>query len=143
MKNFSPAHCGGVGVITSYSIHYTKLYELWKWCAANDVRFIYASSAATYGDGTQGFSDAFSEAALAHLKPMNPYGWSKHLFDRRVAAKIAAGMPTPPQWAGLKFFNVYGPNEYRITSYNVCYTKLLRICVCRVISRPCAARATC
>ena len=85
---------------------------LWKWCTAQKVRLIYASSAATYGNGEMGFSDAFSEEALARLKPMNPYGWSKHLFDRRVARKIANGRPTPPQWVGLKFFNVYGPNEY-------------------------------
>jgi len=85
---------------------------LWKWCAAHQVRFIYASSAATYGDGTQGFSDEFSEDALARLRPLNAYGWSKHLFDRRVASKIADGRSTPPQWVGLKFFNVYGPNEY-------------------------------
>lgn len=85
---------------------------LWKWCARNEVRLIYASSAATYGDGRQGFDDAFSIEALARLRPMNAYGWSKHLFDRRVAREIKRGHQTPPQWAGLKFFNVYGPNEY-------------------------------
>ena len=85
---------------------------LWKWCAAHEKRFIYASSAATYGDGTQGFSDEFTEAALARLHPMNPYGWSKHLFDRRVAHKVFHNRRTPSQWVGLKFFNVYGPNEY-------------------------------
>ena len=50
--------------------------------------------------------------ALARLRPLNPYGWSKHAFDRRVLADVQAGRPRPPQWAGLKFFNVYGPNEY-------------------------------
>ncbi len=85
---------------------------LWSWCTANEVGFIYASSAATYGDGSQGFDDAFSPAELAKLRPLNAYGWSKHLFDRRVARKVAQGQRTPPQWAGLKFFNVYGPNEY-------------------------------
>jgi ADP-L-glycero-D-manno-heptose 6-epimerase len=85
---------------------------LWKWCALNNVRFIYASSAATYGDGTAGFDDDWSMDHLATLKPLNAYGWSKHLFDRRVSRKIAAGSRRPPQWAGLKFFNVYGPNEY-------------------------------
>ena len=49
---------------------------------------------------------------LARLRPLNAYGWSKQLFDRRVARKIFAGSRRPPQWAGLKFFNVYGPNEY-------------------------------
>jgi len=85
---------------------------LWKWCAFHEVRLIYASSAATYGDGRQGFDDDWSIGHLAKLRPMNAYGWSKHVFDRRVARKIADGSKTPPQWAGLKFFNVYGPNEY-------------------------------
>jgi ADP-L-glycero-D-manno-heptose 6-epimerase len=85
---------------------------LWKWCALNNVRFIYASSAATYGDGAQGFDDDWSMEHLATLRPMNAYGWSKHLFDRRVSRKISVGSRKPPQWVGLKFFNVYGPNEY-------------------------------
>ncbi|KIL97284.1 ADP-L-glycero-D-manno-heptose-6-epimerase [Paramagnetospirillum magnetotacticum MS-1] len=85
---------------------------LWKWCALHNVRFIYASSAATYGDGNQGFDDDASMEHLAKLRPLNAYGWSKHLFDRRVARKVWAGSRKPPQWAGLKFFNVYGPNEY-------------------------------
>jgi ADP-L-glycero-D-manno-heptose 6-epimerase len=59
-----------------------------------------------------GFDDAFGTQALARLKPLNLYGWSKHAFDRRVARLVADGAPTPPQWVGLKFFNVYGPNEY-------------------------------
>jgi ADP-L-glycero-D-manno-heptose 6-epimerase len=86
--------------------------DLWQWCAAHDARLIYASSAATYGDGQAGFDDEFSVEALARLQPLNGYGWSKHVFDRRVARIIAEGGPRPRQWAGLKFFNVYGPNEY-------------------------------
>ncbi|MDP6788059.1 MAG: ADP-glyceromanno-heptose 6-epimerase [Rhodospirillales bacterium] len=85
---------------------------LWSWCAAHGVRLVYASSAATYGDGGQGFDDDPSPAALSRLRPLNPYGWSKHLFDRRVARLAADGAAAPPQWVGLKFFNVYGPNEY-------------------------------
>ena len=85
---------------------------LWKWCSVHNVRFIYASSAATYGDGGAGFDDDGSVDHLAKLRPLNAYGWSKSLFDRRVARKIADGQRRPPQWAGLKFFNVYGPNEY-------------------------------
>lgn len=77
------------------------------WCAGAEVPFIYASSAATYGDGTRGFDDATTD-----LAPLNLYGWSKHVFDGRVARRRAAGLPMPPQCAGLKFFNVYGPNEY-------------------------------
>jgi ADP-L-glycero-D-manno-heptose 6-epimerase len=84
---------------------------LWDWCTARGVRFIYASSAATYGDGSQGFDDDGSCDALATLRPLNAYGWSKHAFDRRVARIVQQGGATPPQWAGLKFFNVYGPNE--------------------------------
>lgn len=86
--------------------------DLWRWCAKRAVPFIYASSAATYGDGSAGFDDDASIAALGKLRPLNPYGWSKHLFDRRVARLLEAGKKRPPQWAGLKFFNVYGPNEY-------------------------------
>ncbi|MEQ8665673.1 MAG: ADP-glyceromanno-heptose 6-epimerase [Rhodospirillales bacterium] len=85
---------------------------LWQWCAETETPLIYASSAATYGDGANGFDDDIDRAALAKLRPMNPYGWSKLLFDRRVAAMVEAGEPSPPQWAGLRFFNVYGPNEY-------------------------------
>ncbi len=86
--------------------------RLWDWCAENQVRLIYASSAATYGDGSQGFDDDGSVEGLAALRPLNLYGWSKHLFDRRVARLVAEDRPAPPQWVWLKFFNVYGPNEY-------------------------------
>ena len=86
--------------------------RLLDWCASTRTPFIYASSAATYGDGSSGFSDETSPAALARLKPMNLYGWSKHLFDRAVVARAARQEKLPPQWAGLKFFNVFGPNEY-------------------------------
>jgi ADP-L-glycero-D-manno-heptose 6-epimerase len=84
--------------------------RLWRWCAARGVRLVYASSAATYGDGQAGFEDDID--ALPSLRPQNLYGWSKHAFDLRVARMLATGAPRPPQWAGLKFFNVYGPNEH-------------------------------
>jgi ADP-L-glycero-D-manno-heptose 6-epimerase len=86
--------------------------RLLDWCAETRTPFIYASSAATYGDGTEGFDDDNSSGALARLKPMNLYGWSKHLFDRAVIDRAGKGGKLPPQWAGLKFFNVFGPNEY-------------------------------
>ena len=86
--------------------------RLWGWCADNGVPLIYASSAATYGDGSQGFDDSRDRDHLAKLRPLNGYGWSKHAFDRWVARRVEEGWPQPPQWAGLKFFNVYGPNEY-------------------------------
>jgi ADP-L-glycero-D-manno-heptose 6-epimerase len=85
--------------------------DLWDYCTHHGVRFVYASSAATYGDGSAGFDDDGSPEALAKLRPLNAYGWSKHAFDRRVLRLVASGAKTPPQWAGLKFFNVYGPNE--------------------------------
>ncbi|HVY14577.1 MAG TPA: ADP-glyceromanno-heptose 6-epimerase [Rhodopila sp.] len=85
---------------------------LWEWCAQRGVRFIYASSAATYGNGAQGFEDDFSLPALETLRPLNLYGWTKHAFDLLVARYLAPAAKRPPQWAGLKFFNVYGPNEY-------------------------------
>ncbi len=100
-------------LITENNFSLTR--ELWKWCAAHNVRFIYASSAATYGSGEKGFRDDDSADYLAGLRPLNPYGWSKHVFDRRVSNLVYSGKKTeavPPQWAGLKFFNVYGPNEY-------------------------------
>ena len=84
-------------------------WRLWQWCARTGTRFIYASSAATYGNGPS-FDD--DPAALSALRPLNLYGWTKHAFDLRVQAAIARGEPAPPQWAGLKFFNAFGPNEY-------------------------------
>lgn len=86
--------------------------RLLDWCTETGTPLIYASSAATYGDGEHGFDDDFSLVALKQLRPMNLYGWSKHLFDLVVAERLAKGDKLPPQWAGLKFFNVFGPNEY-------------------------------
>jgi ADP-L-glycero-D-manno-heptose 6-epimerase len=86
--------------------------RLLDWCTARSTPFVYASSAATYGDGAQGFRDDQTPSALKALRPMNLYGWSKHLFDMAVAERASRGEKLPPQWAGLKFFNVFGPNEY-------------------------------
>jgi ADP-L-glycero-D-manno-heptose 6-epimerase len=86
--------------------------SLLDWCTATSTPFIYASSAATYGDGALGFDDDGSVEALKRLRPMNLYGWSKNLFDMVIAERAARGDKLPPQWAGLKFFNVFGPNEY-------------------------------
>ncbi|NJD18514.1 MAG: ADP-glyceromanno-heptose 6-epimerase [Gemmatimonadetes bacterium] len=92
--------------------NYRLPQTLWEWCAHHEVPFLYASSAATYGDGSAGFDDAGSPEALARLVPLNAYGWSKHAFDRWVARRVADGADAPPQWVGLKLFNVYGPNEW-------------------------------
>jgi ADP-L-glycero-D-manno-heptose 6-epimerase len=86
--------------------------KLLDWCTAQRVPFIYASSAATYGDGAAGFSDDWSRHALQKLRPMNLYGWSKHMFDVALVERHSKKEKLPPQWAGLKFFNVFGPNEY-------------------------------
>jgi ADP-L-glycero-D-manno-heptose 6-epimerase len=86
--------------------------RLLDWCTATRTPFIYASSAATYGNGEEGFVDDATLPALRKLRPMNLYGWSKHLFDLVVLDRAAKKQPLPPQCAGLKFFNVFGPNEY-------------------------------
>jgi ADP-L-glycero-D-manno-heptose 6-epimerase len=84
--------------------------KLWAFCAQHGARFLYASSAATYGGGQAGFDD--DPSLLETLEPLNLYGWSKHVFDLRVMDMLRRGARRPPQWAGMKFFNVYGPNEY-------------------------------
>jgi ADP-L-glycero-D-manno-heptose 6-epimerase len=92
-----------------YSIHeklnveYSK--DVWQYCSAQYIPLIYASSAATYGDGNLGYDD--NHDIINQLQPLNPYGVSKNEFDKWVIQQTVA----PPCWAGLKFFNVYGPNE--------------------------------
>ena len=80
--------------------------QIWEICTTHQIPLVYASSAATYGNGEHGYSD--DHALIPSLKPMNPYGQSKQDFDLWALAQEK----TPPFWAGLKFFNVYGPNEY-------------------------------
>jgi len=90
--------------------NFTLSRDLFRWCADRQRRLIYASSAATYGAGEHGFVDDNDYEALAALRPLNTYGWSKALFDL-FAVRQANRDYAPPQWVGLKFFNVYGPNE--------------------------------
>lgn len=90
------------------NIRYSQ--QLWDWCAEHGVPLLYASSAATYGGGEQGYSDAHD--AVATLRPLNGYGYSKQFFDQWALRQQAQGRPCPPRWYGFKFFNVYGPNEY-------------------------------
>ncbi len=90
------------GLFEEHNLRPSQL--LWDFCTREGLPFIYASSAATYGDGAAGYSDA---ATLGSLQPLNAYGRSKHDFDRWAIAQDTA----PPFWAGLKFFNVYGPHE--------------------------------
>mgnify|MGYP000916123267 CR=1 FL=1 len=98
-----------------YSVHeklnveYSK--SIWRYCAEKNIPLIYASSAATYGSGEFGYSD--NHDIVEKLQPLNPYGVSKNEFDKWVLRQIQERPATqPPLWAGLKFFNVYGPNEY-------------------------------
>ncbi len=111
-------HMGAISTTTETDVdliianNFKLSQQLWTWCAVRGTRFIYASSAATYGAGEHGFVDHGDPVTLATLRPLNPYAWSKHLFDRFVARTAAHDQPVPSQWAGLKFFNVYGPNEY-------------------------------
>lgn len=90
--------------------NFTLSRDLWDWCAIRGSRMIYASSAATYGDGETGFNDDDDADSLLQLRPLNAYGYSKMLFDQYAVRQADRGQ-APPQWAGLKFFNVYGPNE--------------------------------
>lgn len=86
------------------NVNYSK--EIWRICTEGQIPLIYASSAATYGDGTKGFSD--DHKLTADLEALNPYGHSKLEFDQWVLKQ----KETPPRWYGLRFFNVFGPNEY-------------------------------
>ena len=94
-------------VLQSLNVDYSQ--AIWNVCVEHSIPMIYASSAATYGDGSQGFSDA--PDSLNALQPLNPYGNSKHRFDLWVMEQVLSGN-TPPFWSGFKFFNVFGPNEY-------------------------------
>lgn len=102
-----------------YSIHeklnveYSK--KIWNYCTSNKIPVVYASSAATYGGGEFGYKD--DHAIIEKLQPLNPYGVSKNEFDKWAIKKsqelgVGSRESAPPFWAGLKFFNVYGPNEY-------------------------------
>jgi len=93
-----------VDIFDSLNLNYSK--EVWKLCSKHRIPMIYASSAATYGAGEHGYQDNNEEISL--LKPLNPYGQSKQDFDVWALAESES----PPFWAGFKFFNVYGPNEY-------------------------------
>ncbi|MBK8699138.1 MAG: ADP-glyceromanno-heptose 6-epimerase [Saprospiraceae bacterium] len=91
-------------IFNALNLEYSK--AVWKLCAEYQIPLVFASSAATYGDGSMGFSD--DHTLIPELKPLNAYGWSKQRFDIWALDQKQA----PPLWAGLKFFNVYGPNEY-------------------------------
>jgi len=91
-------------IFNELNVKYSQL--IWEFCVREQIPLIYASSAATYGIGDKGYSD--DEKLIRELKPLNPYGWSKQRFDCWVLGQNVI----PPRWYGLKFFNVYGPNDY-------------------------------
>jgi ADP-L-glycero-D-manno-heptose 6-epimerase len=93
-----------VQIFNELNLHYSQ--KIWEICTEKQIPLVYASSAATYGLGEFGYND--DHAIIPNLKPLNPYGESKNDFDIWVLKQST----TPPFWAGLKFFNVYGPNEY-------------------------------
>ena len=93
-----------VEIFNELNLNYSQ--KIWQVCSENKIPLIYASSAATYGNGEFGYND--DHDIINDLKPLNPYGDSKNDFDKWVINQQS----TPPFWAGLKFFNVYGPNEY-------------------------------
>jgi ADP-L-glycero-D-manno-heptose 6-epimerase len=86
--------------------------QILDYCTRSQVPLLYASSAAVYGDGSAGFEDSIDPAEILKLRPLNLYGWSKRQFDFVVADRLARGAPLPPSCVGLRFFNVFGPNEY-------------------------------
>ncbi|PZX64745.1 ADP-glyceromanno-heptose 6-epimerase [Hydrotalea sandarakina] len=98
----------------NYAVHETLnvqySQDVWQYCTVNSVPLIYASSAATYGDGHLGYND--DHAIVSKLQPLNPYGVSKNEFDKWALEQAFTKHQQPPYWVGLKFFNVYGPNEY-------------------------------
>ncbi len=91
-------------IFDKLNLNYSK--SIWTICTEHNIPLVYASSAATYGDGSLGYND--SHSIVEQLKPLNPYGESKNNFDKWVLKQDK----TPPSWYGLKFFNVYGPNEF-------------------------------
>lgn len=91
-------------IFDELNVDYSKM--VWNHCVNYQIPLVYASSAATYGLGELGYDD--NEATMPKLQPLNPYGWSKQYFDMWALEQ----KQTPPHWYGLKFFNVYGPNEY-------------------------------
>ena len=111
-------HMGAISTTTEKDVDLIKrtnidlTWYLWCFCRDYEKQFIFASSAATYGDGALGFEDKDDLDYLNALRPLNPYGWSKAFIDRKIATEQAENKKTPPQFVGLKFFNVYGPNEY-------------------------------
>lgn len=111
-------HMGAISATTERDVdalvrlNINATVALWDHAAGLGIPYIYASSAATYGNAETGLVDDEDLSAMGALRPLNAYGWSKKAADELLLARLARGEKAPPQWAGLKFFNVYGPNEY-------------------------------
>ena len=111
-------HMGAISATTAsdgdlvMATNFTLSLALLDHCTQQQIPFVYASSAAVYGAGEQGFVDTLDVDAIAALRPLNLYGWSKRQFDLVVASRLRRGEPMPPACIGLRFFNVFGPNEY-------------------------------
>ena len=113
-------HLGAISSTTETDVdkivenNFQLTVRLFEFCMQHSVQFIYASSAATYGGGEHGFVDRDDQGFISTLRPLNPYGWSKNAVDKYIASRMSSVAYTsvPPQVTGLKFFNVYGPNEY-------------------------------
>ncbi len=106
--------------------HFSQAMLLFKWCAENGKRFLWGSTAATYGDGTGGVIDYHETELLNRLRPKTPSAWSKHRFDVYACAAYENKEPVPAQWACLKFSHIYGPNEYDKSTDASVITQLLQ-----------------
>ena len=104
-----------VDALIDERVHLT--FRLWNWCAEHQKPFIYDSTAGVYGNGSLGFKDDDSAEALAKLNPMSAEAWTKLFLDRKLVDTINRGDAAPPQWIGLRCFNLYGPNEYHNTRH--------------------------
>ena len=110
-------HLGAISATTAtdgdlvMATNFTLPCDLLDRCADEDIPLVYASSAATYGDGSHGFVDYDDVASLMVFRPLNLYGFSKHQFDIEVAGRLAEGDRLPSLCVGFKFFNVFGPGE--------------------------------
>ena len=110
-------HLGAISSTTETDVdkivtnNFQLTVSLFEFCTAHAIPLVYASSAATYGAGERGFVDRDDLLFLSSLRPLNPYGWSKNSVDKYLASKLNKSSNTT-QIVGLKFFNVYGPNEY-------------------------------
>ena len=117
-------HMGAISTTTEKDVdliirsNFQLSWDMWCFCRDNNKQFIYASSAATYGDGNKGFDDEDNQLYLNNLRPLNPYGWSKALFDRKVCRERDEKRKLPKQDVGLKFFNVYGPRQNPESPYS-------------------------